>query len=328
MYLPPKIKPLCLPEQPPRFTDVIYAQVTLDNGQLHDLKLDIYQSPEQTEQGPCIVYYFGGGWMWGGYKQTTQKAVYCRNLIRLTKQGYTIVCPDYRLASQSVFPACIHDCKAVIRFLKANGAVFHIDPQRIGVLGNSAGAHLAAMVALSSDHPELEGEVGGNLEQSSSVKAACLFYTPADLEQSLRDAVDALNKPDKNLAGTEIENVGDDRDRFIPALIVGYKGKGRSLQLLGEVLDRNDSTDRDWHYIELTRQCSPIHYVSANNPPVCLLHGGNDQVVPLSQSLRLYQALIDVGADATFVSYSLGGHGPSLGPEVDQFAYQFLMDRL
>lgn len=111
------------------------------------------------------------------------------------------------------------------------------------------------MVALSSDHPGLEGEVGGNLEQSSSVKAACLFYPPADLEQSLRDAVAALNGPDRDLSGTEIENVGDDRDRFIPALI-------------------------------------------------------------------------DAGADATFVSYSLGGHGPSLGPDVDRFAYQFLINRL
>ena len=152
--------------------------------------------------------------MWGEYKQTTQNAVYCRDLVRLTQQGYIIVCPDYRLASQSVFPACIHDCKAVIRFLKANAAMIHIDPQRIGVLGNSAGAHLAAMVALSSDHPELEGEVGGNLEQSSSLKAACLFYTPADLEQSLRDAVAALNGPDRDLSSTEIENIGDDRNRW------------------------------------------------------------------------------------------------------------------
>lgn len=84
------------------------------------------------------------------------------------------------------------------------------------------------MVALCSDHPELEGEVGGNLEQSSSLKAACLFYTPADLEQSLRDAVAALNGPDRDLSSTEIENIGDDRDRFIPALIVGYTGKERS----------------------------------------------------------------------------------------------------
>lgn len=73
MYLPPKVKPLCPPEQPPRFADVVYAQVTLDDGRPYDLKLDVYQSPEQQEPGPCIVYYFGGGWMWGEYKQTPRR---------------------------------------------------------------------------------------------------------------------------------------------------------------------------------------------------------------------------------------------------------------
>lgn len=328
MYLPPKNKPLCPPEQPPRYEDIQYAQTRLDSGEPYSLKLDIYQAADQTEPGPCIVYYFGGGWMWGEYKQKTQKAVYCRDLVRLTERGYTIVCPDYRLASQAVFPACIHDCKAVIRFLKANAAAYHIDPDRIGVLGNSAGAHLAAMVALSANHPELEGTVGGNLEQSSSVKAACLFYTPADLEQAILDAAASLKDGPKDLTGTEIENIGNDKSGVIPALIVGYTGQGRTLASLAELLKRGDETDPDWHFIELTRQCSPIRYVSADNPPVCLFQGGHDPVVPYAQSEALYRALIAAGADATFVSYSHGGHGPSLGEQVDRFAYEFLMDRL
>lgn len=328
MYVPPKVKPLCPPEQRPRYEDVVYAETTLDNGQPYTLKLDIYQSPEQTQPGPCIVYFFGGGWMWGEYKQKTQKAVYCRDLVRLTRQGYTIVCPDYRLASQAIFPACIHDCKGAIRFLKANAAAYHIDPERIGVLGNSAGAHLAAMVALSADHPEMEGTVGGNLEQSSAVKAASLFYTPADLEKALVDAAASLGDGPKDLTGTEIENVSNDKSNVIPALIVGYTGAGRTLQSLADVLARNDENDPDWHYIELTRQCSPIRYVNAKNPPVCLFHGGHDPVVPLAQSENFYHALVEAGADATFISYSCGGHGPSLGPQVDAFAYQFLMDRL
>ena len=109
LYVPPKVKPLCPPEERPRFEDVPYARVTLDNGQAYTLKLDIYQSPEQNTPGPCIIYIFGGGFLWGEYKQVTQKAVYCRDLVRLTKEGYTVVCPDYRLVSQSIFPACIHD---------------------------------------------------------------------------------------------------------------------------------------------------------------------------------------------------------------------------
>lgn len=127
MYVPPTVKPLCPPEEKPRFEDVPYATVKLDNGQDYTLKLDIYQSAGQSKPGPCIIYIFGGGFMWGEYKQVTQKAVYCRDLVRLTKEGYTVVCPDYRLVSQSIFPACINDVKGVVRFLKANGEKYNID---------------------------------------------------------------------------------------------------------------------------------------------------------------------------------------------------------
>ncbi|MEI3282644.1 MAG: hypothetical protein V8R61_08060 [Enterocloster sp.] len=63
MYVPPKVKPLCPPEERPRFEDVPCARVTLDNGQAYTLKLDIYQSPEQNTPGPCIIYIFGGGFL-------------------------------------------------------------------------------------------------------------------------------------------------------------------------------------------------------------------------------------------------------------------------
>ena len=328
MYIPPKAKPLCPPEQPPRFEDVPYAEVKLENGNDYTLKLDIYQDQARTRPGPCIVYYFGGGWLWGEYKQTTQKAVYIRDLVRLTAQGYTVVCPDYRLVSQAPFPACIHDSKAAIRFLKANNAKFNIDPERIGVLGNSAGAHLAAMVAMSADRPELEGDVGGNLEYSSSVKAACLFYCPADLVDSIRSSAASVQGIAKDLTGTEIENMSNDKAAYVPALVVGYTGPSRTITKLAEVLEHGDTKDPDWRFIELTKQCSPIQYASQKNPPIALFHGGHDVIVPLEQSEKLYHALIQADADATFISYSYAGHGPSLGEQVDQFAYRFLMERL
>lgn len=279
MYVPPKVKPLCPPEERPRFEDVPYARVTLDNGQAYTLKLDIYQSPEQNTPGPCIIYIFGGGFLWGEYKQVTQKAVYCRDLVRLTKEGYTVVCPDYRLVSQSIFPACIHDVKGVVRFLKANGEKYNIDPDRIGALGNSAGGCLASMLALSANCRELEGEVGGNLEYDSSIKAAAIFYAPADLCQSIRTSAAALSGPPKDLIGTEIENVGNDN-------------------------------------------------AGADCPPVAIFQGGCDTIVDPDQSEILYHALVKAGADATFVACSGGGHGPSLGEEIDQFAYNFLKKRL
>ncbi|MDF2788606.1 MAG: lipase [Neobacillus sp.] len=63
MYVPPKVKPLCPSEISPLFEDVTYAEVTLDNGKEYSLKLDIYQSAEQSDSSPCIIYIFGGGWL-------------------------------------------------------------------------------------------------------------------------------------------------------------------------------------------------------------------------------------------------------------------------
>lgn len=328
MYQSPKVKPLCPPEKRPRFEDIPYADVTLKDGTPYTLKLDIYQDPQQTEPGPCIVYIFGGGWSWGEYKQVTQKAVYCRDLVRLTNQGYTIVCPDYRLISQSLFPACVHDVKGCIRFLKANAERFHIDPNRIGALGNSAGGHLAAMLALSQGHPEIEGDVGGNPAYDSSVKAACLFYAPADLPREVLLNAAKMDQEPVDLTGTEVENLSNDNANSILALAIGYTGPGHNMKTLSELIQKGDTTDPDWKYVELLKLMSPIQYVSKECPPVCLFHGGRDPLVDPSETEHLYQALTRAGADATMIEYSWGGHGPSLGPEIDQFAYTFLMNRL
>lgn len=324
MYIAPKVKPLCPPELPPRFEDVVYGEVTLDSGEAYTLKLDIYQSAQQTEMGPCIIYIFGGGWMWGEYKQVTQKAVYCRDLVRLTKEGYTVVCPDYRLASQSVFPACIHDVKGAVRFLKANGERYHIDPKRIGVLGNSAGGHLASMLAVSAQCKELEGDVGGNLDFDSSVKAAALFYAPSDLCGCIASNAASIAEATKDLSGTEIDNFDQSLTDRIPALILGH----HDVVKLNDLIQRGDTTDPDWKYIELAKLCSPMTYVRADLPPIAIFQGAKDIVVEPSQSEDFYHALAKAGADATYVAFSGGCHGPSLGSQIDSFAYTFLKDRL
>ncbi len=328
MYVAPKVKPLCPPEKAPRFEDVPYAEVVLDNGESYTLKMDIYQKLDQTEPGPCIVYIFGGGWSWGEYKQVTQKAVYCRDLVRLTEEGYTVVCPDYRLIHQSIFPACIHDVKGCIRFLKANAKKYHIDADRIGALGNSAGGHLAAMLSVGGNQPEMEGNVGGNLEYDSTIKAASIFYAPVDLCEAVVAEAATVEEQVKNLTGTEVDNQSKGKEDSIMALAVGYVGPGRNIKTLGDLIEKQDVTNPDWKYAELLRKCSPITYVSEDCVPVCLFHGGHDPLVNPKQTEDLYHALLNAGADVTMICRSYGGHGPSLGEKVDQFAYQFLKDRL
>lgn len=328
MYVAPKVKPLCPPEKAPRFEDVSYAEVILDNGKPYTLKMDIYQNSNQTKPGPCIIYIFGGGWSWGEYKQVTQKAVYCRDLVRLTEEGYTVVCPDYRLIHQSIFPACIHDVKGCVRFLKANGKKYNIDIDRIGALGNSAGGHLAAMLSIGGNRTEIEGDVGGNLEYDSTIKAASIFYAPSDLCDVVVKTAAIIDGQVKDLTGTEVDNLSNDNAESIPALAIGYVGPNRNMKSLGDLIEKQDTASQDWKYVELLKKCSPITYVSEECVPVCLFHGGHDPLVDPLQTESLYRALLDAGADVTMICRAYGGHGPSLGERVDQFAYQFLKDRL
>ncbi|MNW31009.1 Carboxylesterase NlhH [compost metagenome] len=316
-------KPLCPPGRPPRFKDVSFADVILDNGEPHTLKMDIYQDLNQKTPGPCIVYYFGGGWMYGEYQQVTQKAVYFRELVRLVEQGFTVVSPSYRLSTQSAFPACIHDCKGVIRYLKANSERYYIDPERIGVLGNSAGGHLAAMVALSANNSEMEGDVGGNLDYTSDVKAATIFYAPTDLIEFIKNSV----HESVNVSGTEVDNTSQSTEDVL-SNILGLSGSGKSIKDLYQLLESGDTDDEAWGYLELAKKCSPITYVDDDCPPILILHGGQDPLVPIEQSERLYKALLSADAEAMYISVSQANHGPTMGNEADQMAYQFLINRL
>ncbi len=316
------VKPLRPAGIPPRYEDVVFATVQKADGEDMDLKMDIYQDLNQKEQGPCIIYYFGGGWMYGEYKQVTQRASYFQNLVKLVSEGYTVVSPAYRLTSDAPFPAPIHDCKGVVRFLKANAEKFNIDSERIGTLGNSAGGHLASMVAFSSNCKELEGDVGGNLEFSSSVKAAAIYYPPIDILELIRNAYQE-KKVEVDSAETEL-GTGFNLQEGPELLILGYTGEGQNISKLGKILEENDVNNPDWKYIELAKACTPTTHVHKDCPPSIVLHGGHDPLVPISHSEKLYKSLVDVGAEATYLSYSLAVHGPHVSKEADNYALDFL----
>ena len=89
----------------------------------------------------------------------------------LAARGYVVATISYRLSGESPFPAQIHDCKAAVRFLRANASEYGIDPDKIGAIGLSAGGHLTALLATSGGIRELEGK-GGNDSYSSTIQAA------------------------------------------------------------------------------------------------------------------------------------------------------------
>jgi len=145
------------------------------------LSLDIYRPQERSREAlPVVLFTFGGGWMVGDRNQFQRFG-----LMRLVDHGYALVTSDYRYSTDAIFPAQIHDVKAAIRWIRANSADQGLDPNRIAILGSSAGGHLAALAGTSGDVADLEGDLRDwtpdERALSTSVQAAVDFFGPTDL---------------------------------------------------------------------------------------------------------------------------------------------------
>jgi len=148
------------------------------------LQLNIARPKKSDHLLPCVLCIHGGGFRAGN------RDAYNPLLINLAGQGYVAASTSYRLAPKYQFPAAIFDVKAAVRWLKANASVYHIDPDRIGVTGDSAGGHLAQFLGVTADVKQFEGDEG-NYAQSSRVACVVNRYGPSDFTKSYGKSVDA-----------------------------------------------------------------------------------------------------------------------------------------
>jgi acetyl esterase/lipase len=137
--------------------------------------LDIYMPKKSTGKPILVVWVHGGGWTKGS-KNDVHRA-----FLALTQNGFAVASIDYRLEGIKAHPKLIHDCKGAIRFLRAKAKKYGYNADKIGVGGGSAGGHLALLLGTSGGDKKLEGTVGGNLDQSSSVQAVVDLFGPSEL---------------------------------------------------------------------------------------------------------------------------------------------------
>jgi acetyl esterase/lipase len=147
------------------------------------LQLDLAQPAEGTGPFPAIVCIHGGGFR-AGKREGWDAA--CK---QLAARGYVAATITYRLAPKYQFPAAIEDCKAAVRWIRANAAKYHVDPNRIGVTGDSAGGHLTQFLAVTNNVHDFDGDQNPGL--SSAVQCAAAFYGPCDFTKSYGKSVDA-----------------------------------------------------------------------------------------------------------------------------------------
>jgi acetyl esterase/lipase len=135
-------------------------------------RLDLYLPENPKGRLPVIVWVHGGAWM-AGSKEDCPAASW-------PAKGCAVASINYRLSQHALFPAQIEDCKAAIRWLRANAAKYHLDPDHIGAWGPSAGGHLVALLGTTADVKEWDRR-GGNLDQSSRVQCVIDWFGPTEL---------------------------------------------------------------------------------------------------------------------------------------------------
>ena len=228
-----------------------------------------------------IAYIHGGGW-----RQGSKDGGLNRLGAYLSTGRYAGVSIGYRLSGEKKWPAQLHDCKAAIRWLKANSKKYGLDPKRIAVYGTSAGGHLVAMLGVTGNRKELEGDLGPYKDYSGSVAAVLDYFGPTQF-------LLMNSKPSK---------IDHDAPRSPESLLIG-----------GAIQENR----------EKTLHASPMTYISKKACPFLIVHGTKDMAVPFHQSEILDKALDKIEVESTLIRVEGGGHGVR-GTALDQLGLAFL----
>src|SRR6478736_9837153 len=142
------------------------------------LQLDVWV-PAASTTPPLVVWIHGGAWLSGDRRYLPETLRPNQLFDALLAAGLAVASVDYRHAREAPFPAQLHDVKAALRYLRAHAGALGIDVTRVGAWGESAGGHLAALLALTAARTDLEGELG-MIGPSSAVDAVVDWYGVAD----------------------------------------------------------------------------------------------------------------------------------------------------
>jgi acetyl esterase/lipase len=213
---------------------------------------DLYL-PKGLDKAPVIIAIHGGGW------QAGSRASYKYWGPFMARNGYALFSIDYRLGKAGTYPGSAYDVKAAVQFVRAKAADLGVDPERIGLMGDSAGGHLAALVGLAPDQFAAEYRGDANSAVSANVKAVIAFYGVYDM-----------------LAQWQHDQIARPRD-----------------QIAEKYLGASPMQNRRVYF-----DSSPMSYATAdrNRARFLVIHGTADDVVdPATQSQAFQNALNQAG---------------------------------
>lgn len=254
-------------------SNIIYSQVTLRNAN-RPLKMTLLV-PRTQEAKPAIVYYPGGGFTSANHEKFIEMRM------ALAKAGFVVAAAEYRTVPDR-YPALINDAKAAVRYLRAHARKFGIDPQRIGVIGDSAGGYVAQMMGTTNG--EKQFDTGDFTEVSSDVQAAVTIYGISNLMNIGEGYPEAIQEVHKSPAVTK-------------ALLIHGPAFA---DFAGESILSDP---------QKALEASPIGHIKQGMPPFLIMHGSADKLVSPIQSEQLYRALTEKGNQADYIEVEGAGHG-------------------
>jgi len=239
-----------------RYLNIPYTDTENERQQLDIVYPKIGNPPHKT-----IVALHGGGWSSGDRKSASLKT-----LQMATQQGYVVINVGYRLTDEAKWPAQLHDVKAAIRFIRANAKQYRLDTRNIVVWGNSAGGHLASMLAATNGRKEMEDLSMGNSNASSEVQGVVSWFGISDITKLPDNSINIANK------------------------LMGYNVRENA---------------------EDAKIASPINYVTKDFPPIYMIHGTNDRIVPFEQSVEFAKKINNITGkkQASLKLHINAGHG-------------------
>lgn len=245
--------------------------------------MDIFLPDTGEGPFPVVVDIHGGGYFYG-----SRASVRMEPVLELIHRGYVVVTLDYTLSPYGKFPLQVQEIKAAIRYLRAHADEYHIDPERIGLWGLSAGAHLAVLAAVSSGVKELDDPDMGNGEYPDRVQAVVDLYGPVDLA------------------------IGEGEGREDPSGTMSATFLGKPLSQVPELL----------------RLSNPCNFIHEQIPPVFIQHGDSDRLVSIRNSCLLYERIVEAaGTDKVYFEILKGAdHADPLfrTEENNRKIYEFL----
>lgn len=241
------------------------------------LTLDVFTPAQQN--GAAIVFAVSGGWY------SAHEAVNVGFYTEYLKRGYTVFAVVHGSQPKFTIPEVLEDMHRALRFIRHNAERYHIDPDRIGICGASAGGHLSLMqgTAGTLGKPDAKDPID---RQSSRVQAVACFFPPTDFLNYGKPGEDAIGR-------------GILVDFHAPFDFHEFDPKTKSFTAV---------TDEK-RIVELGKTISPINHVTKDDAPTLIIHGDADKLVPYQQAQIMVDKLKEVGVPAELINKPGQAHG-------------------